>query len=272
MKDFKFSVLICVYAGDDARFFKMAIESILENSVAATEIILVIDGPIGQEIENVISRDLLEQCERAKVFRLEKNSGLAKALNYGLSKCSYDWVFRADADDINMINRFETQINDILSNPDCDIFGSYITEYDDFQGEYVRSVPESDKKISNFVRWRSPFNHMTVAYNRAAVLRFGGYPDIFRKEDYALWRMMIGHGIKGYNNSLVLVRAYVGNGMHERRGGLCYLKSEFQLQKFFYAVCKEKFVICACAGIVRISIFMMPVVLKKFVYKNFLRN
>lgn len=53
----KFSVAMSVYAGDNAEWLDRALESItIEQTVKPNEIVLVVDGPIPQEIEAVISK------------------------------------------------------------------------------------------------------------------------------------------------------------------------------------------------------------------------
>ena len=44
-----------------------------------------------------------------RVFSLEENVGLGKALNYGVQCCKYDLIARMDTDDIAVPNRFELQ-------------------------------------------------------------------------------------------------------------------------------------------------------------------
>ena len=55
------------------------------------------------------------------MVRLNKNMGLAYALNYGLELCTHDWVFRMDVDDVCAKDRFSKQIEIISLNPDIDI-------------------------------------------------------------------------------------------------------------------------------------------------------
>ena len=52
----KFSVAMCVYNGDDAKYFDSALKSILNQTVKPDEIVLVIDGPVSILIEDVICK------------------------------------------------------------------------------------------------------------------------------------------------------------------------------------------------------------------------
>lgn len=83
----------------------------------------------------------------------------------------------------------------------------------------IRKVPSTEKEIRKFICHRNPFNHMTVAFRRSIVSDLGGYPDIFLKEDYALWACMLSRGVKMTNLEYILVNATAGSEMYRRRGG-----------------------------------------------------
>lgn len=51
-----FSVSICVYGGDNAAWFDEAMGSIVNQTIQPQEIVLVIDGPVPDSIQNVITK------------------------------------------------------------------------------------------------------------------------------------------------------------------------------------------------------------------------
>lgn len=51
-----FSVLMCVYGGDNPEYFDTAFASIVEQTVAPSEIVLVVDGPVPEDTEKVIEK------------------------------------------------------------------------------------------------------------------------------------------------------------------------------------------------------------------------
>ena len=57
-----FSVCICVYDKDNHKYLKEALESIYNQSVKPNQIVLVLDGPINQELETVIK--VIEQAAK----------------------------------------------------------------------------------------------------------------------------------------------------------------------------------------------------------------
>ena len=54
MSNLKFSVAMCVYGGDRADWFKIAVDSILNQTVKPSEVVLVVDGPVPEELNVVI--------------------------------------------------------------------------------------------------------------------------------------------------------------------------------------------------------------------------
>lgn len=123
----KFSALGSVYKGDKAEYLKVALESLQNQTLCASEIILVKDGPVSKQIDEVIASfdDLLP----IKVIEIKENVGLGRALKIGLSKCSNEIIARFDSDDINRLNRFELQIKEIISDYAIDLVAGHISEF-----------------------------------------------------------------------------------------------------------------------------------------------
>lgn len=215
-----FAVLMALYFKDDPRLFKKAVESVFKNTLLPSELVIVIDGPIGSNLEEVLE-DLKAQFSRIKIIRLEKNGGLAIALNNGLKEIKYSWVVRADADDINLPERFQLLADMVRDSPELALIGSAILEVDKKGAPLmIRELPISLEQIRQFARRRNPFNHMTVAYRRECVLEVGGYPNVFLKEDYALWCHLLKAGYQVANTKAVLVHATAGDDLYRRRGGV----------------------------------------------------
>jgi hypothetical protein len=95
----------------------------------------------------------------------------------------------------------------------------------------ARHVPEEHDALVKYAQKQSPFNNMTIAYKKEHVLNVGGYQHHLWMEDYNLFLRLIAANYKLHNLNEVLVYARVDNGMHGRRKGLAYIKSEFQLMK-----------------------------------------
>lgn len=229
-----FSVAISVYKSDDPKFFDRALFSITEmQTVKPDEIVLVVDGPVCEELNRVI-----EKYERLysifHIIRLEKNGGLGNALKIAVENSKYDLIARMDSDDVSLPTRFEQQLRYFEEHPEVDIVGGDITEFIGDESNIVgkRVVPKSNEEIQEYMRRRCAFNHVSVMYKRDAVQDAGGYQDWFCNEDYYLWiRMWLNHAVFA-NTGSILVNVRVGKEMYQRRGGWKYFKSEAKLQSF----------------------------------------
>ena len=227
-----FSVLLSVYKNENSENLKYALESIsVKQSIQPNEIILVKDGTLTLELEDIISQ-LEKRIGYLKVFGYERNQGLGFALNFGLEKCSNELIFRMDTDDIACPNRFETQLKYFTENPGISILGTRIEEFNETPGDLkqFRNVPLSSEEVQKNKLSRNPFNHMTVLYRKSIVKAVGGYRNMPGYEDYYLWLRLLSQN-KGINIDKTLVYARIGNNMIKRRHGFEFFKKEFHFQK-----------------------------------------
>ena len=228
----EFSVSMCVYDKDNPEWFRVAVDSVLNQTVTPSEIVLVVDCPINGELNKIVCE--YEKKDIFKVIRLEKNQGHGNARRIGLENCSYELVALMDADDISVSNRFELQLNVFNDNSNLSIVGGNIAEFIDTTNNIVghRNVPENHNDIVKYMKKRCPFNQMTVMFKKTAVTGVGGYIDWYCDEDYYLWLRMYLSNMLFANVADILVYARVGKEMYARRGGWKYFKSERALQKY----------------------------------------
>lgn len=266
--DNSFTILMAVYHKDDPNLLRIALQSVYANTLKPDVVVLVQDGPVGENISNVINE--FSSRKNFSLIELEVNSGLANALNAGLSTIHTQYTIRADADDFNHPDRFEQLIEKLRQG--FDLVGSSIKEVDkSSQFMAIRRCPASEEEIRKFIRKRNPFNHMSVAFRTEAVLSAGGYPSIHLKEDYALWASLVSRNYKVCNLATVLVDATAGTEMFQRRGGVRYALAEIDLQRHLVK-CGLKSRISALAdGVMRSAIFLAPNAVREFVYLRFLR-
>jgi glycosyltransferase involved in cell wall biosynthesis len=267
-----FTVLMAVYGRDDPQLFERAVESVYQNTIVPDDFVLVVDGPTPPDLEHVIQRCTNEHGIRT--FRLPQNVGLASALNHGLPLVRTAWVARADADDINLPDRFQRQGEAIRRMSDqVDLLGGAVVEVDKGNAPLAtREVPLKHHEIVGRLGKRNPFNHMTVTYRTANVIEVGGYPDIHLKEDYALWASMIARGARCANLSAVLVRATTARDMYRRRGGLRYAKSEWDLQVHLFKLGHKGLFSAIFFGCVRASVSLLPAGFRGWIYERLLRK
>jgi len=230
-----FTLLMAVYAGDEEAFVRPAYDSVTrDQDLPPTRVVIVRDGPVDDGVARWLEE--ISTDPRVDIVALEKNVGLASALNTGLKHVTTDIVARADSDDISLPERFALQIPLISSG--YDLVGSAIAEFtsDPKHPEIVRHVMTAQADIERQARLESPFHHPTVVFRKQAVEAAGGYPELKQMEDYPLWAAMLMNGAKVTNLDRVLVHYRVGAGAFARRGGKILAASEAQLQKRFLAM------------------------------------
>ena len=228
----QFSVSMCVYGKDNPQWFRQAVDSVLNQTVRPTELVLVVDGPIPEELDRVVTD--FEKLPEFRVIRLPENVGHGNARRVGLENCSYELVALMDADDISVPNRFETQLKLFREHPQLAVVGGNITEFLDEAENLVgaRIVETTDAAIKRDLKKRCPMNQVTVMFRKSLVEQAGGFIDWFCEEDYYLWLRLSLHGAAFANVPEYLVNVRVGKDMYQRRGGWKYFASEAKLQKY----------------------------------------
>lgn len=271
----KFSVLISLYLKESPIFFNECFSSIWYNqTIKPDEIVLVLDGPLGQDLQKCVNDWSKKISSILKVVPLTKNVGLGNALNEGLKHCSNEWIFRMDTDDICTPDRFEKQIEFINNNPNVILFGGQVLEFENEpnDSQILKAVPITNDGIRQFAQKRCPFNHMTVAYKKSVINELGGYQHHLFMEDYNLWLRVIGASHKVANLPDVVLYARVGNGMHVRRKGLEYIKSEKQLLNLKKQLKLQNPIHANMLFLIRSAFRLMPSSLLGKIYNTFLRK
>lgn len=246
-----FSVLLPVWAGDDAAWFAASLRSVAhDQTLRPDQIVIVLDGPVGDELRDVLDRAASDPgtARLLEILELPTNQGLPTALNAGLAACRHEIVARQDADDISTPERFAAQLPLLAAG--ADLVGSALREFTGPTGPPpdqdrhvpaaaasglrlgpVRPRPTEDAAIRRYLRSHSPFNHPSVVFRRSQVLAVGGYPDLRLQEDYLLWARLLAAGARGANCADVLVLYRTGDALYERRGGTRNLRSDVVVQR-----------------------------------------
>ncbi|EIF39806.1 glycosyltransferase [Streptococcus sp. SK643] len=269
----QFSVLMSVYIKENPIFLKYAIESIQNQTMKPSEIILVEDGPLTPELYQVLDQVEAESEIPVKRCPLEENQGLGLALRYGVLQCQYDIIARMDTDDIAVADRFEQQIH-LMEQENLDLLGGHIAEFIDNPKEVVsyRRVPTQHADIVAYQRMRSAFNHMTVMFKKNMVLKAGNYEDGLYMEDDLLWLNMIAAGARTGNVDQILCRVRVGAGMFERRGGLRYLNLYRQARQRMLERNQISYIEYAKSVGVQAVVALCPGFVRQFIFVKLLRK
>lgn len=232
-----FSVLLPLYYKESPEYLHQCLQSLSVQTLPATEIIIVKDGMLTNELEEILS--FWKEKLPTKIVGYEENKGIIYALNYGLQCCSNELVARMDSDDICLYNRFEKQIEHFEKNRDIVLLSGFISEFNKTPNDIdsIRKVPQGNINISKYLKKRCAFNHVAVMFKKSVIFSLGGY--INDIEDYDLWIRVVqaGYSVDNLNEILVYVR--IGNNMFGRRSGFSYAKKEI---KFLFSQRDRKFI------------------------------
>lgn len=265
----KYSVLMSLYKKENPEYLRLAIDSMLNQTVEPDEIVLVEDGPLTDELYAV-----LNEYPMLHRIKNETNLGLGLALNVGLKECRNELVARMDTDDCSKPERCEKQLARFLEKPYLAIVGSYIDEFVGNPSNVIsqRIVPITSEEIYNFAKKRSAFNHPAVMYSKTAVLASDGYTNLKRNQDVDLFGRMQFDGYKAENIDEALLWFRSSDELAKRRKSWENTWSYIATIRKFWKMGYSSFTDYAIVGVAQTGMYIMPVKLQKFVYKKFLRK
>ncbi len=268
-----FSVLLSVYYNECPYFLRQSIDSLFYQSLQPAEVVLVKDGDLTPELDNVIT-ECTAKYMHLRVVSLRQNQGLGKALNEGLKHCSYDLVARMDTDDIAKPDRFEKQIRAFQEHPELDVVGAWIDEFEGDTSNIVstRKLPASHDDIFRYAKSRCPVNHPAVMFKKQSVWNAGGYQHFPLFEDYYLWVRMLMNGANFYNIQESLLFFRCSSNMYKRRGGWKYAIDECNFQNKMRQMGFISLQECAKNISIRFTIRILPNFLRTIIYKKVLRK
>ena len=267
-----FSVLMSVYYKESPEHLKESIESLLDQTVLPAEIVIVKDGKLTLELDNVLNEYVNNPL--FNIIGYEVNKGLGLALNYGVNKCKYSIIARMDSDDICSKERFKKQLDYLISHPKIKLLGSNTVEFIDNIGNIVSSriMPENNAAIKEYSKTRNPFIHPSIMTYKDVILSSGNYRNYYLCEDYDMWIRILKNGFEAYNIQENLVYMRVSKDFYRRRGGIKYCKAIVKFKKELYKkgyMSYWKFIKTKYATII---VSLMPGCFREFIYRKLLRK
>ena len=221
-----------IYEKEKEDNVKQAIESIIDQTFKPDEFVIVQDGIITNSLECLIETYKEKFPGMIKIVKVKEKSTLGKALAIGVKNCKNEYIARMDADDVAINTRLEKQVEILENNPEIDILGGIIEEYDENMEKKVgiRNVPIETESIRKFIKYQCPFNHSTVIFKKSTILKIGNYKDI-PIEDYELWARMLKNNCVMKNCNEVLVKYRTSREMYKRRSGVKRIKDLIRIEK-----------------------------------------
>ena len=189
-----------VYKKEDPQALSTSIDSMLAQTLAPDQIVVVKDGPLTDSLEKVLAQYSSEHNEIFTIVGYEDNQGLAYALNFGMQACRNELIARMDSDDFSVASRCEKQVAAFDKDPELALVG---TNMQFFDGDVknvssdIREYPATNEDIIKALRRYSPFAHPSVMFKKSEVLSCGGYDvTLRRRQDIDLFSRLIVHNRK----------------------------------------------------------------------------
>lgn len=175
----KISVIMPVY--NAGKFLRQAIDSVLQQSFANFELIIINDGSTDDSEKTILNYS----DKRIRHFN-QANQGLIATLNHLISEAKGLYIARMDQDDVSFPERLKIQSEFLAAHPSIGLVGSWVQVVDrnnDLLGTI--KYPVAHDFIRANLALRTCFAHGSImmrhslnpVYNR----------DFLHAEDYELW-------------------------------------------------------------------------------------
>ena len=185
-----------------------ALRSVLEQSLAPGEIIVVDDGSTDGS-RAIVERIIAEHPEVEIRLIAQPNGGVSAARNRGIAEAKGDYIALLDADDMWLTGYIAEVCRLMEYYPEAD---AYSTAFDIVSGtkHVAASTPTTEGYINiaeEALQRRYPIIPSTATLRRETILRAGGFPEGMRiGEDQWLWVKMVQQEAKFCFSPMSLVR------------------------------------------------------------------
>lgn len=260
-----------VYKSEKGRYLDRALKSVWDDQTyKPSQIILVEDGPLTQELYDVIEKWQKRIPEILCLIINEENVGLTVSLNKGLKKVTSDLIARMDTDDQSVPNRFELQVDFLEKHPEIDVVGGAMQVVDkDENPKYVKHTKLHHDEMVKQICYKCPLMHPTVMMRNSMFTEKGlSYNEQFRNaQDIALWVDAILAGCKLANLPDAVLNFTEDEDVYRRRGKVRAMneyKSFARAAKNIYGTWSPRRIL----PVIRYLFRRMPVGLIKIAYNS----
>lgn len=209
-----------VYKSEKPEYLERSLQSIWDDQICKpNKIVLVQDGPVGTELSEVLNRWTERLGETIILLVNEKNIGLTKSLNRGISVIKTDYIARMDSDDIALSERFLSQVSFLEENPEISVAGCYIQEFSDTCDNLnERKFPLNTEDCKKIIYRANPLAHPAVMMRKTIFDKGIAYDERYRtSQDLALWFDVLSAGYKVANIEKVLLKFRRNDSVYKRR-------------------------------------------------------
>ncbi len=218
----KVSVLVSAY--NHERYIEECIESILNQTYANIELIVIDDGS-HDSTPNIVANIQLRATEKNKTFTFirKKNTGLSDTLNQALALATGKYICQFGSDDVMFLDKTEKQVRFMEENPDVAVCGGNALLID-ADGKVIakRQKFPPDRHIhfeQLFANTAPGIVASTCMIRRAVLDKEGGWDPEIPLEDMYMWFKLTSrnHSMFGANDVLMYYRKHGSNSYQNTR-------------------------------------------------------
>lgn len=269
------SVLMSVYKSEKAAYLDRALTSVWDDQTLKPEkIVLIQDGPVGEELAQIVNQWEKKLGEKLEVIRNEQNIGLTKSLIKGISVIKTDYIARMDSDDISLPERFTRQAEFLDSHPEISIVGSDIIEFSDTAGELgIRKYPRNTDDAIKTIYKANPLAHPAVMMRKSMFDAGVNYNADYRTtQDLALWFDVLSAGYKIHNIDTPLLKFRRDDAIYHRRSNMKDSWLELKIHERGIYKLYGLSPIKSLFPIARFTIRLLPGSILKYIYNGNVRK
>lgn len=198
-----FSVVIPLY--NKANYIQTAVESVLNQTYAEVELIIVNDGSTDDSLR------VVQGFEDSRLTIVDQaNQGVSVARNNGVAVASYEYIAFLDGDDWWDVTFLEKMATLIMNYPAAGIYGcQYFWVKNRSQKRSINHEPPGfsgyfDYFAAYTCAWWMPLTSISVVIRKSAFNATQGFkPDLKFGEDFDLWiRLVLAYPVAYLNEPL----------------------------------------------------------------------
>ena len=149
----KVSIIIPTF--NSSKYLKATLDSVLSQTYANWECILVDDGSI--DLTETISVNYQEKDNRFQLYKrpVDLPKGPSSARNYGVSKAKGDYLIFLDADDLLATTCLENRVAQFQQNPECDFLVFQMERFldePDFSKNEIVVEQDKNRVLESFIQ------------------------------------------------------------------------------------------------------------------------
>ena len=167
-------------ATDAERHIADAVKSILLQTYTNFEFIIIDDNSSDRTLDIISTFARLDS--RVKVVKNRGRKGIVGSLNTGLMEAKGEFIARADADDVNRLDRLEIEVSFLRKYADIFVVGGGYAPFNEKGHRLDIFHPRSSVEIA----WRYISNsflcHPSIMFRKSLIEEVGLYPEAYAED------------------------------------------------------------------------------------------